>query len=172
MMQVKNCLGIMEESSFNPRVGKRVFGVIACAIAGVLGGVVGSIFAWLLGAYALTGILGQSEPGFLFPILSEGWYFGIVGIIPGLLIGLTYGITNNYKFWIAAVIFVFVSCCGSEFLFGYPTTIPAIFYYFGSPIFIVLCSAWASSRLKIRLGLMPPEQAEGFEEADDEIFRF
>ena len=160
----------MEGTEFNPSVGKRLLGIFACTLAGVAGGVLASIFAWLWGVYGQAGVLGQGEPGFIEPIISGGWIFAIIGIIPGLLIGFTYGITNNDKIWITVVLLVMFSCYLSEIVYGYPTSIPACFFYIGAPMFIVFGSAWFSSRLKIRLNLMPPEQAKGFEEADDNMF--
>ena len=160
----------MTKNDFNPGIGKRIFALIACSLAGLVGGGLGSIFAWVWGVYGQAGLLGQNEPGFLGPILSGGWILGIFGLTPGLTIGFIYGITNNYKVWVTVVLVVLFTCYAVEIAYGYSRNIPACFFYVGAPSFIVLGSAFASSRLKIRLGLMPPKQAQGFDEADDELF--
>jgi hypothetical protein len=158
----------MVENRFNPSLGKRLLGIIACSIAGILGGVSGSLVALLMGEALQAGLLGQNEPGFISPILSGGWVFGIFGIIPGLLIGFSYGITNNDKIWISVVLFGFLTSCASEIIYGYPTNVRACLYYFVSPTLTAFFAAIASSRFKIWMGLMPPEQAKGFRKADEE----
>jgi len=158
----------MSNEGFNPGLGKRIFGIIACTLAGTLGGILGSLAALLMGSALHAGLLGQEEPSFIGTTLSGEWVFGLCGIFPGTLIGFAYGVTNNNKIWLTIGSLALLSSCATEIAYGYPTNVRTILYYIVSPILIIMGSAYFASRLKIHLKLMPPELAEGFKKADEE----
>ena len=154
---------------YMPRYGTigRAIGFAAVTLAGVLGGALGTIFVFLLGYAAQAGILGQPEPGILGPVFSGGWFAGLFGILPGLIMGLAVASSNNTKVILSAYVVGILLGCGSFLAYGYPTTLSGACTYIGGPFLAPVGAGFLSRRVKARLGLVPEAEARFIVESQD-----
>jgi hypothetical protein len=147
----------------------RILGVTICILVGAVGGAFGAMIPFLLFNIALAGLLGQSQPSVPLLIINGGWFFGLFGLLPGAIVGLVFGITTRPPVRIILFIAVIIMTCACELLYGYPTNVPAGLSYVFAPFAVPFISFFFVLFIKIRLGLMAPEESVETENAMNSI---